>query len=42
MPIALTCSGCGRSYPLKDELAGRKVRCPGCATVQVVPAARTR
>jgi hypothetical protein len=37
MPIVLTCSGCGQTYQLKDELAGRKVRCPGCASVQVVP-----
>jgi hypothetical protein len=37
MPITLTCSGCGRSFHLKDEMAGRKVRCPGCEAVQVVP-----
>jgi uncharacterized protein YxjI len=37
MSIVLTCSGCGQTYQLKDELAGRKVRCPGCASVQVVP-----
>ncbi|QEH32183.1 hypothetical protein OJF2_06520 [Aquisphaera giovannonii] len=39
MPISLVCSTCGRSYQLKDEYAGRKVRCPGCQEVQVVPAA---
>ena len=38
MPITLVCTGCGKSYQLKDELAGRKVRCPGCQSVQVVPA----
>jgi hypothetical protein len=37
MPIALTCSGCGRTFHLKDEMAGRKVRCPECQSVQVVP-----
>jgi uncharacterized protein YxjI len=37
MPVALTCSGCGKSYQLKDEFAGRKVRCPGCQAVQVIP-----
>ena len=37
MPITLVCTGCGKSYQLKDELAGRKVRCPGCQSVQVVP-----
>ena len=25
MPVTLVCSGCGNSYQLKDELAGRKV-----------------
>jgi hypothetical protein len=37
MAITLTCTGCGKSYQLKDEMAGRKVRCPGCQSVQVVP-----
>ena len=37
MPITLTCSGCGRSFQLRDEMAGRKVRCPDCQSVQVVP-----
>jgi uncharacterized protein YxjI len=38
MPISLSCSGCGKSFHLKDEMAGRKVRCPECEAVQVVPA----
>ncbi len=38
MPITLTCSGCGGSFRLRDEMAGRKVRCPDCESVQVVPA----
>jgi hypothetical protein len=38
MPISMSCSGCGRSFQLKDEMAGRKVRCPECEAVQVVPA----
>lgn len=37
MPITLTCSGCGQSFHLRDEMAGRKVRCPECQAVQVVP-----
>lgn len=37
MAITLTCTGCGKSYQLKNEMAGRKVRCPGCQSVQVVP-----
>jgi hypothetical protein len=38
MPITLTCSGCGGSFRLRDEMAGRKVRCPECESIQVVPA----
>jgi uncharacterized protein YxjI len=37
MPVSVTCSDCGRTYVLKDEFAGRKVRCPDCDTVHVVP-----
>jgi hypothetical protein len=36
MPIPLQCD-CGRSLRVKDELAGRKVKCPQCAAVLVVP-----
>lgn len=39
MPITLTCTGCGSSYQLKDEFAGRKLRCPGCNSVQTAPEA---
>jgi hypothetical protein len=35
MPIAVTCE-CGRAMRVKDELAGRKVRCPACAAVLTV------
>jgi hypothetical protein len=38
MPIPLTCT-CGRSLRLKDDLAGRKVRCPECRDVLTVPLA---
>ena len=38
MPITMTCSGCGESFRLQDELAGLEVRCPECEAVQVVPA----
>jgi uncharacterized protein YxjI len=37
MPITLTCTGCRQTFHLKDEMAGRKVRCPECESVQVVP-----
>jgi hypothetical protein len=36
MPIHAQCS-CGKSYQVKDELAGRKVRCAACQAVIVVP-----
>jgi DNA-directed RNA polymerase subunit RPC12/RpoP len=36
MPIALRCA-CGRSLRAKEELAGRKVRCPACGKILVVP-----
>lgn len=36
MPITLPCA-CGKSFRVKDELAGRKVRCPGCGGVLAVP-----
>ena len=36
MPIALTC-GCGRAMRIKEEYAGRKVRCPDCRGVVTVP-----
>src|SRR5262245_50200583 len=29
MPIAITCQ-CGGSFRVKDELAGRQVKCPKC------------
>ena len=38
MPIPLKCD-CGRSLRVKDELAGRKVRCPVCKSVLTVPQA---
>jgi hypothetical protein len=38
MPITLTCPGCAKIFHLRDEMAGRKVRCPECETIQVVPA----
>jgi|ERR1051326_6767086 hypothetical protein len=37
MPISTTCS-CGKSYRLKDEVAGKRVRCAQCGSVFEVPA----
>jgi hypothetical protein len=36
MAIPLTCD-CGRFLRIKDELAGRKVRCPECRDILTVP-----
>jgi hypothetical protein len=38
MAIVIPCP-CGRSLRVKDEFAGRKVRCPGCTNVLSVPQA---
>jgi hypothetical protein len=37
MAIRFTC-GCGRNLAVKDELAGRAIRCPQCQDVVTVPA----
>jgi hypothetical protein len=36
MPISLGCA-CGRSLRVKDELAGRRIKCPQCGAVLAVP-----
>jgi hypothetical protein len=43
MAIALSCPSCDKALKVKDELAGRRVKCPGCGgpilvTVDEVPA----
>ncbi|MFZ5828577.1 MAG: M48 family metalloprotease [Planctomycetota bacterium] len=38
MAIAITCAGCGKSYRVKDEFAGRKMKCPACSAAIPVPA----
>ncbi len=35
--IAFLCSGCGKSLKVKDDLAGRKGRCPHCQQPMTVP-----
>ncbi len=37
MTIAIACETCGCQYKLKDELAGRKVKCKQCQAIFVVP-----
>jgi hypothetical protein len=36
MPIVINCK-CGHKLRVKDELAGKRVRCPGCSQVVPVP-----
>src|SRR5262245_16664682 len=35
--ISFSCTGCGKPLKVKVELVGKKVKCPGCGTVVVVP-----
>jgi predicted Zn finger-like uncharacterized protein len=39
MPLAISCPTCHATLTVQDELAGRKIRCTGCSTVLLVPAA---
>ena len=39
MVIAFTCS-CGKRLQAKPELAGKKVKCPGCQALVAIPAAK--
>ena len=38
MPTTLKCPGCQTPLRLRDDLAGKKIKCPRCATVVTVPA----
>ncbi len=37
MPVRISCAKCAKTLNLKDELAGKKIRCPGCKTIIQVP-----
>ena len=37
--ITFTCAGCGRSFTVPDEFAGRKARCKSCGAPVEVPVA---
>lgn len=39
MPIPVTCAVCGATYTLRDEFAGRRVKCPECQNQIEVPSA---
>ena len=36
MPIAVTCEGCEKRYQVKDDLAGKRIKCPNCQDVLTV------
>lgn len=38
MPIRVTCTECGKTLKVKDELAGKKGKCPGCGAVIAIAA----
>jgi serine/threonine protein kinase len=39
--IVWNCTHCGKSLKVREELAGRKVKCPGCGQPATVPPAAT-
>lgn len=39
MPLRTACSSCGKKLQVRDDLAGKKIKCPGCGTVFVAAAA---
>src|SRR5262249_6116666 len=43
MAIRITCANpqCRKTLHARDELAGNRVKCPGCGQVAVLPAAST-
>ena len=38
MSLTVTCPDCDKTLKVKDEAAGKKVRCPGCSKVLSIPA----
>ena len=36
--IGLVCSACGKNLKVKEENAGKRVKCPGCGQLMQVPA----
>lgn len=41
MPIAVECTECSQTLRLRDELAGKRIRCPKCSAVVTVPGPAT-
>jgi hypothetical protein len=42
MPISVSCPDCDKSLKVKDELAGKKIRCPDCSGVVPIPAKKSK
>ncbi|MBV9125113.1 MAG: hypothetical protein JO112_17290 [Planctomycetes bacterium] len=40
--LSVTCPECDKKLQVRDELAGKKVKCPGCGTVVGVPAPKVK
>jgi hypothetical protein len=38
MPVTVTCTGCKSTLKVRDDLAGKKIKCPKCATLVLIPA----
>src|SRR4051812_3267328 len=42
MSISVQCSGCAKKLLVKDELSGKRVKCPNCGQVCRVPVGTQR
>jgi len=40
MSISFRCTGCEKMWKVKDELAGKRGKCPGCGQTILIPAGR--
>lgn len=40
MAIEFRCENCDKKLKVKDELAGKRIKCPGCSSPTAVPAAK--
>jgi hypothetical protein len=38
--VSLTCAGCSKKFRAKESLAGKKIKCPQCGKLALVPAAQ--
>src|SRR4051794_37382534 len=41
MSIGVRCPGCAKKVKAKDELAGKRVKCPSCGQAVVLPSVHT-